>query len=355
MNNKDGLTLLRKYRNCLMGFAALWIFIYHEWILVFNIPEVRSVEYFLKRFGYAGVDIFFFLSGVGLFFSMQSHSIPQFYYRRIRRIVIPFVTMGLVYVLRGEWTVKHMLRAISGYSFYTKSIYSLLWFIPAIATVYLLFPLYYKLFSSSRNKTIFTLSVITVWLTASLALKHTMREDFYLFTNRIPVFCAGCLCGHLSKEKKAIRGRDQWVLFILTLILGFYMCYRIKYKNMTLLVPSPSCLIPNFLIATSLSFLLPKAWETLNTVPVLKHVNKLFCRFLAFIGTFSLEFYCVQEKLCLILKPMLPSAWGAIQKNIVYFVCSLAAGWILFLLQKTIWKLVDRIFSRHANPSQAAQ
>ena len=118
------------------------------------------------------------------------------------------------------------------------------------------------------------------------------------------------------------------------------------------LVPKPTCLVPNFLIGVSLAFLLPKTWELLSTVPVLKHLNRLACRFLALVGTFSLEFYCVQENLCATLKPLLPSSLGAIQQNIVYFVSSLAADWLLYLLQSAIWKLVDRIFDKRVNPSQ---
>lgn len=58
------LALLSKYRTQLMGFAMLWIVLYHL-PLIFYIPVISEI----KWCGYTGVDIFFLLSGMGVYFS----------------------------------------------------------------------------------------------------------------------------------------------------------------------------------------------------------------------------------------------------------------------------------------------
>ena len=132
-------------------------------------------------------------------FSIQSHSVLKFYNHRFRRLVIPFLGAALMRYALGVETIWQLLENVSGISFYTKNIYSFLWFVPAIATLYLLFPIYYKLFSASESKTAFTLYFLALWLLVSIALRNTLRADLYGFTNRIPIFLVGCLAGHLSQ------------------------------------------------------------------------------------------------------------------------------------------------------------
>ena len=61
---KFSLQDISTYRKALMGVAMLWIVFYH---FGFHTPIISH----LTRFGYTGVDIFMFLSGFGLFYSLQ--------------------------------------------------------------------------------------------------------------------------------------------------------------------------------------------------------------------------------------------------------------------------------------------
>ena len=54
-----------KYRNALMGISILWIMVHHSGL---NLP---NPVFALKRTGYAGVDIFMFLSGLGCAVSLR--------------------------------------------------------------------------------------------------------------------------------------------------------------------------------------------------------------------------------------------------------------------------------------------
>ena len=54
----DILSLISRYRTELMGFAALWILLYHEWWPVFEGSLPGKAEHFLTEMGFYGVDIF---------------------------------------------------------------------------------------------------------------------------------------------------------------------------------------------------------------------------------------------------------------------------------------------------------
>lgn len=72
---QNDLSLLFKYRKFLMGFAALWILMTHEWQIVTNETSFFFVtENFIKRIGFCGVDIFLLLSGMGLYYSLEKKS-----------------------------------------------------------------------------------------------------------------------------------------------------------------------------------------------------------------------------------------------------------------------------------------
>lgn len=98
-NGKNSIySLISKYRYVLMGIAALWILFYHEWQLITpDIDSIRRIECYIKGIGYVGVDIFLFLSGIGLPNSYKkSKSIGDFYLKRMKRILLPFLFMSIV-------------------------------------------------------------------------------------------------------------------------------------------------------------------------------------------------------------------------------------------------------------------
>lgn len=133
-----GLDLISKYRGAIMGFAALWILFFHEWVTLFVNNQVGvNIEGYLKRIGFCGVDIFLLLSGIGLTFAIRKGNVLTFYYRRIKRILLPFLVMAIIRCALEKWPIIEFWKNISGINFYTKSIYSFLWFVPAILTLYL--------------------------------------------------------------------------------------------------------------------------------------------------------------------------------------------------------------------------
>ena len=86
--------LLSKYRSELMGLAALWVMLFHAFQLNIGFAPLRL----LKSFGYAGVDIFVLLSGMGLcmsFVKRDGEPLRTYFLRRAGRILPAYwLTVG---------------------------------------------------------------------------------------------------------------------------------------------------------------------------------------------------------------------------------------------------------------------
>lgn len=345
MGEKNGFVLIGKHRGAIMGFAALWIMFFHIWTVVSaDSSPLNFTEQFIKRIGFCGVDIFFLLSGIGLTYSIKKSSLALFYYKRIKRIIIPFAAIGIIRCVLEKWGAVTLFRNLLCINFYTKSIYSFLWFVPAIITLYLLFPLYNKLLELSKKPYVFTACVLLLWLICSLLVRDSMRNDLFGFTNRIPVFVIGVLIGHKQQSKnKTDFALISWICVILTLGLGLYLAYLTNYKGMYVLVPTSNCCVPNLLIAVSLSMLLAKFFELLDNLPVIKLCGKAVVKVFAFFGLFSLELYVVQEWLAGIVRPWLPVTMPVIGVNLILFAAIIAAAFVLYLISKYFWVGIEKI------------
>lgn len=285
--------LLSRYRPQIMGFAAIWVFLFHEWQeLLPNHPLIGAAEKMIVHSGFCGVDIFLFLSGIGLCYSMAKNTAADFYRHRLKRIVIPYLAVAVARGITDGWTVLTFIKNVSGYSFLFENIYSFIWFVPAVLILYLLFPPYYKLMKKSRHTCLFTLGVLVIWLLSTLLLEGVMRYDLYGFTNRIPVFLLGVMLGDLELHDRIPKKSLLILAAIPLLIAGGITLYLTNVRGIYLLVPASNCFLPPLLIALSLPFLIAALLMLIHPV---KPVYRVFKVFLGFFGTISFELYCVQE------------------------------------------------------------
>lgn len=337
---KNDIGLISKYRTAIMGVASLWIFLFHEWSPIMEGHwKCYAVETFLKTIGFCGVDIFLFLSGMGLIYAIKKHNVLTFYKRRLIKVFVPFLIIAIVMMLVNGWEMETFLKNVTGYNFYTVSIYSFLWFGPAIMTLYILFPLYYFLFNKSASKYQFTVAVLVIWLFFSLMVCGIMRGDLYGFTNRIPVFVIGVLAGWIVQEKEVHFTGFTWLLCCMILAMGLYLSYKVIYEDMYLVVPISDCCIPNLLIATSGSCLLAKIFSVLDVYGRL--VGRVILKFLNFFGIISMEFYCVQEWMGTIVSAKMAGRYSDLCINLVILICVTVGALLLFGVCKLI-RMVTR-------------
>ena len=353
-DSRNGFLLISKYRNAIMGIAALWILAFHAWIPVTPVPTEEHfnlfgfLERYLKIIGYCGVDIFLLLSGIGLTFAIKKGSVIRFYYRRLRRILLPFLIVSVFLWQVFGWSTSEFIKHISGYNFFFEKADGIMWFVFAIVTLYLFFPLYYKIFGKAKNKILFTGIVIAIWLIISLIVQNIMRIDLYGFTNRIPVFLIGILFGHITQNHKNIVFKAwTYVLLVVILTAGLILTYFTTLQNVYLILPVGNCFLPNLLIAVSLPFLIAKILDLAE-----RHLSlfgKILVMVISFFGTFTLESYCIQEWFIKIIPDLMNDGISIHLINLGMFFVINATAWVASVLFKYFWELVELPFNKKKN------
>ena len=141
---------ISKYRNELFGVAIISIITLHYF------EDVGGGKLYLSFIGAIGVDIFIFLSGMGLCFSMKKNSnIKDFYIRRIRRILPTYLLVaGLFYIYQDLiYEKQSIFKFLSDLLFIT--LFSegniTFWFIGFIILMYIMYPLFFNTLSFNNK------------------------------------------------------------------------------------------------------------------------------------------------------------------------------------------------------------
>lgn len=263
------LDLISKYRTQLMGIAILWVMFFHSYLDVSAYPLLNII----KQTGYVGVDIFMFVSGFGIYYSLSKNSSLKTYYKnRILRILPYYIPIVAIYSLSlyslNIWDIGTVIRNILTINFWVeKNIIKLYdWYIPSILAIYALSPLFYKLFK--KNKNITSISVIIFFYALSLTgIHYKSHLDLFhiqLLILRIPTYIAGFwIADYIKNNPNTKLSTPKIVFAISALIIGTttltylslfhfttYMTYSLFF--MPIVVP-PLCLLYCYIFS-----LLPK-------------------------------------------------------------------------------------------------
>lgn len=274
-------------RAYLMGIAILSIMLFHQaWIYGWN-----PVFAFFHFYGNWGVDIFFLVSGFGLYYSLKKDNrVAHFYYRRIIRILPLCLVCGLF-----RYIVDHILPVgIGGYPTGEHAISSnwltILswdkWFIPVILIYYMVMPLIYKAIDRYGLKVLcfaYFVSLVGVW-------SDTLNTySFNIYTLRFPSFCMGvAAAAGLFNESKRVR-YVGFVMIINAVIYKFLImtdCSWVYNDSYTYLLLSMGIIILCLFII-----------KCLPSISIIEN-NRLvsFCMsVLHFLGRHTLEIYLVHE------------------------------------------------------------
>lgn len=238
-----------------MGVSALLILAFHEYVPLFQSSAwLLRVQELIRGYGYIGVDIFFFLSGMGLVYSIQKQRLGEYYYKRIKRLFFPFVVVAIIMMLIDKWGVERFAKNISGITFFTESIYGYLWFVPAIFLLYLVFPIYFHFFNCQKRKLAFTIMSVVVIYILLFICSNFLREDFVCFFNRIPCFIIGIYFGWCSQNNKLFIDKRIWLILFVSMFLGLILVASILYFEMPRIIPLFEYSFPSLMIAIPLMF-----------------------------------------------------------------------------------------------------
>lgn len=142
MNVKNLILSDRAY---FMGWAMLMVLCYH---FVCWVGFGRLLVPFL--WGYIGVDIFLFFSGLGLCFSYNKYSYRTFIQHRAIRIIPLYMLCAVIdTVITGRWTEMAFspwdwFCNVTSLSYYQVGGYPRDWYLSSLIFLYLTFPIAYR-------------------------------------------------------------------------------------------------------------------------------------------------------------------------------------------------------------------
>lgn len=211
-----------------MGIAMISVILYHMYCWP---GENRHLSLF--RYGYIGVDIFLFLSGFGLCFSIEKNSKKQFYLNRFRRIIPLYwlqIMIGLVIVVvfgGGNFPIER-LPSLVGLPVIEKGLPLSNWYVSAIILFYLLFPWLYKVVRKHPLTTLISTNITVLLL---LIVFPQMPWYYDCIVSRLSVFEIGIICYH----------NDVCVIKRTFIISAFTWCLSISYDISMFLTTSTFC------------------------------------------------------------------------------------------------------------------
>ena len=313
------LASISRYRSELMGAAMLFIILFH-------VDLARSdMFYGLRRCGNVGVDMFLFLSGVGLWFSWtKTPSLRHFFSRRYLRIYPAWLVVAALYYvppyLHGAGHNKNVADLMGDvlfnwhFWFYDELAF---WYVPATMMLYTFSPAYMKLirrFPVYRWLPVLMVvwCVVVQWVTpVNAAVGH-----LEIFWSRVPIFFIGINMGQFVMERRTLPPSSVWLL-LLTFALTFGTCLYLEQAR--------HGQFPLFVERMVYIPLTVTAVMLLNLVFV--HVPQWLNAFLRFVGGVSLEVYLVHVHF--VLLHISPYRLGYWPTALLTMALALPLAWLL--------------------------
>ncbi len=269
--------LLKKYRNALMGVSIIFIIIYH-----FH-PKSFFLRFFYE-YGWTGVDMFFYLSAIGLCYSLNSNSnISHFYRRRISRIIptwwIFLLSIWAISVIAGKSHPSDLLEGLcyfSGIGWWFNGlfdnplfVYYYEWYVPTLLFFYAIFPI---LFFMARRYLLFSTILFVIGL--EIMLNLNICPSLQISYPRLLSFMMGVLSFRYIFENSSKNKRIDHVNYILCFISFLSVLLAILHQ---------------ISFNVFLSFIMPLVFYIFAIIIKYTKSSKLF----SFLGSISLELYLV--------------------------------------------------------------
>lgn len=272
------------YRTELMGIAATLIIFCHAPANGVLMPSV--IDKILRSWGGLGVDMFLFLSGIGMYYSLLKRiSLKAWYYHRYMRILVPYMVLSIPYYV-FRWIVDGggilmFFENVSTISFWTR--HHGAWFVALLFPLYLLTPWISGQIEDGKNRGFSAICLCVCSIIGSLIpSSNSVINNIQMCLGHVPAFIYGYWLGKYVLEDKKIMFHTMIVVSFSSIFLYFVFMYLHIPKDYLLLFP----------ILVLLSFLF-------RFYPLLP-----FRSFFFFMGTISLESYLVNIFLPVVLRKL---------------------------------------------------
>ena len=328
MNWSDFPISFSKYRSYYMGCAMVMVLLYH-WSGI--CAELQFLGCF--KWGYIGVDIFVFLSGMGLCYAYNKYHPLVFYMRRFLRLYPIYMLTAILCTLM--WALAH--ECVPGALIWLGELFGLQsvgivpffdWYLSFLLLLYLIFPVLYR----ARHSAL----VIGLYLLAYVVLRNydvtwqlsCMISRVYVFVlgmmayetlmNRLPVARLGVLCLVITIIPFVLEIPDRFLLVSSFLPLVLLMLYALH----------------RLLTVVDRGMLLSRAIDYVGKNSIIVYTsNVVSMQSMAFLGpgiNGSLAYWLLQVVWYIVLyyanKCLLEPAAAFIEEKVGAIVCKLGGG-----------------------------
>lgn len=305
-----------------MGFAIIIVMLFH-------VPLSRLDPFFgLRRMGNLGVDIFFFLSGIGLWYSWaKQQDWRRFYLNRALRIYPAWlIVAGYFYISRfhGTTTASYVDLAgdiIVNWDFWLHDELTF-WYVPATMMLYLFAPPYMELV---RRHPIYRWLVVLplMWciIVQYVAPVHQAVGHIEIFWSRVPIFFLGINFAEAVRQKREID-KQAWWMIIGLFALSLWACIwleQMRHGRFPLYTERMLYIV----LAITTILIMSKVFDWLCGSKAGTYVNKCF----AWVGGISLEIYLVHVQF--VLNPLQQYRLGYWPTFFATLAISLPVAWII--------------------------
>lgn len=332
---------ISRKRSELMGFAMLIIVLFHVYL-------PRTDAFFgLRRTGNIGVDIFFFLSGMGLWYAWSKartaqpeqrfgKTYGQFLRRRLIRIYPAWLLMASLYYVPDY--LNHGGHSLSfvdllgdiliNWDFWLHDELTF-WYIPAILLFYLIAPFYMELIRRHPDyRWIVVLALVWCVMVQWVTPIHKTVGHIEIFWSRVPIFLLGVNCGEWIKSGKTHEPASWWLL-LLFVCLPLYASIHLEQMH--------HGRYPLFI--SRLIYIPLVVCGCLMLAHLLQRAPQVVSRCLAFVGTISLETYLIHVHF--VLKYIEPHRLGYWPTALLCVLITLPLAWILHKLVELLVKKIQ--------------
>ena len=324
---------ISRFRAEQMGAAMLFVILFHVAL------DRGDPFYGLRRCGNVGVDIFLFLSGVGLWFSwVKTPDVLRFYRRRLLRIVPTWLVVATAFYLPDYLGARRFSRSLVdligditlNWDFWLHDELNF-WYIPATMMLYLFAPGYMELIK--RHPIYRWLPVVMImWciLVQYVTPIHHAVGHLEIFWSRVPIFFIGINMGEMVRQRQSLDGTSIWmiwIMFLMTLTSSIFL--EQERHGMFPLFLERMLYIP----LTITSILL------LNRI--FRRTPQWFNRGFIFVGALSLEAYLIH--IHFVLHYIEKYHWGYWPTFLVCIAITLPAAWLLSKTAGWISRQISKI------------
>lgn len=182
---------------------------------------------------------FLLLSGIGLYYSyMKNSDAINFYFRRIKRMWLPYMLMALPFVLifmflQDDITIIKAIGWITsiGYFFPDETQYCNMWYIAISLLCYALFPLMFHFIFSNKNGMWFRYALlIAISASITIVVYLCVPAYYHLVSIGLPkqtMFVVGIGIGYLSYKKIKVN----LMALVITTFLLYLLFYSLRHNN----------------------------------------------------------------------------------------------------------------------------